>query len=153
MQGTIVNSPPTFFRAKIPEGLLPGDLFIVHVPNAAPITMAVPPNAKGGSYVDIAAPMETASAPIMIAPGSPEILPDAPVMLDRATTGSAILGGCVGLICCGPLGAILCGGGAYYFSNMHSSEFGARLRGVGLATCNCLVDTQQYVTSTVTSNR
>lgn len=140
------SSAPPIFRATIPDGLRPGDHFLVHIPDSPPLTLMVPPNSKGGDFIDIGAPAEiTESTPILVEPAPITVADQQTVTLNKASTGSAILGGVVGLFCCGPIGAILCCGGAYYLSGMPNSGIGARVHSAGTDTCNCLLSVHHYV--------
>jgi len=150
-----MTTSSSLHRVVIPHGLVPGDTFVAKLPNGSPITLVVPPNASGGSCIDITAPVAvTETSPINFQPtttdSSNASSTTGPLVVDRTTVGAGLVAGLLGLILCGPIGGIICGGGAMYVSKAHgNTEVGRRVNEVGDETCNCLLRAQQAIADRV----
>jgi hypothetical protein len=144
------------YRAVIPDGLVPGDHFIVNIPHMPPITVCVPANLKGGSYIDISSPLvlneaapisstEPTGVPTAASTTTDDYSEDT-IQFDKACLGSALLGGILGCILCGNVGAIFLGGGAACVAKTQSeTTVGKKVHEAGKETCNCILRTQKFV--------
>jgi hypothetical protein len=120
---------------QIPPGLRPGDSFIVTPDNCPPFTVVVPEGATPGMFVNVVVPLETRTdgSSYNNSQNNRDYL-----KIDKAVAGAAVVGGVVGLIAIGTVGAVVFAGGAAYAATRTDSKIGQNVRKIGDKSYNGL---------------
>ena len=142
-------------KIMIPPGLSPGDTFIYTPENGRSITVVVPENARSGMYLNIVVPDEVlversdADEPARKTTASDD---SSNIKISKATAGAAIVGGLVGAVVFGPVGAVVLAGGAAYATTRKKGTIGVTARNVGTKTMSGLEKASAWVTKKVQSH-
>jgi hypothetical protein len=138
-------------KILIPPGLSPGDTFIYTPENGRAITVVVPEGSSPGTYINIVSPDEVVVAADSKkqpagATGRPVrsvssrnkdgvgISTDSQnINIGKATAGAALIGGVLGAVVLGPIGALVLAGGAAYATTRKKGNVGKSARKVGTA--------------------
>jgi hypothetical protein len=118
-------------RLEIPSGLRPGDTFLVTPPQGHVFTVIVPQGGLPGAWIEVVVPDETVQAVEVNADGDTD---DAEFRVKKSTAGAAVAGGLVGLLCLGPLGAVIGAAGAAYATTRREGKVGEMARDIGIKT-------------------
>mmetsp|Transcript_7785 Transcript_7785/g.15444 ORF Transcript_7785/g.15444 Transcript_7785/m.15444 type:complete len:183 (-) Transcript_7785:67-615(-) len=121
--------PNQVTKVRIPDGLGPGDSFI-HTPvnGGRSITIVVPDFAKGGSFVEIIVPDE---CDVKKQGDGSSSSSGGDIKISKAAAGAALVGGLVGAMVLGPVGAVALAGGAAYATTRKTGKVGSTARSVG----------------------
>lgn len=139
-------------KVLIPAGLNPGDTFIYTPKDGRSITVVVPANARPGTYLNIVVPDE-----ILVERSDGAELPKFSTdnnnfKINKATAGAALVGGVVGAIVFGPVGAVVLAGGAAYATTRKKGSIGVTARKVGNQTMGGIEKASKWVTKKMSSN-
>lgn len=120
-------------RLEIPPGLRPGDTFLVTPPQGHVFTVIVPEGGGPGAWIEVVVPVEAVQAVEVNADGGAGG-DDAEFRMKKSTAGAAVAGGLVGLLCLGPLGAVIGAAGAAYATTRKEGKVGQVARDIGIKT-------------------
>ena len=119
-------------RLEIPNGLRPGDTFLVTPPQGHVFTVIVPQGGVPGAWIEVVVPDETVPAVEANADGGNS--DDAEFRMKKSTAGAALAGGLVGVLILGPLGAVIGAAGAAYATTRKEGKMGEMARDIGIKT-------------------
>jgi len=144
-------------KIMIPPGLNPGDTFIYTPENGRSITVVVPENARSGMYLNIVVPdevlVERSDAEVPVRSRKSTSGDDSSnIKISKATAGAAIVGGLVGAVVFGPVGAVVLAGGAAYATTRKKGTIGVTARNVGTKTMSGLEKASAWVAKKVSSH-
>lgn len=111
-------------------GLKPGESFIVTPPNGRAFSVEVPKGSVGGDFIEISIPQESDNKN---------------VSFTKAAVGAAVVGGVVGLIVLGPIGAVVLAGGAAYCTTREEGKIGETARKVGNGTWDGMAKSKNWI--------
>ena len=98
----MTTAPANMVRVRVPEGLGPGDSFMVAQENGKEFKVIVPKDALPGSEIEFAVP------------GNDEGVAEDNLVVKKTAAGAAVAGAVVGTILLGPVAGVLLAGGAAY---------------------------------------
>lgn len=111
-------------------GLNPGESFIVTPANGRSFSVQVPKGAVGGDFIEITIPQDGENKNVSVS---------------KAAVGAAVVGGVVGLIVLGPIGAIVLAGGAAYCTTREEGKIGETARKVGNGTWDGMAKSKNWI--------
>lgn len=138
-------------KVLIPSGLVPGDTFIYTPKDGRSITVIVPENARPGTYLNIVVPDEIrversdgAESPKFSADNNN-------FKINKATAGAALVGGVIGAVVFGPVGAVVLAGGAAYATTRKKGSVGVTARKVGNQTMGGIEKASKWVSKKISA--
>ncbi len=139
-------------KVLIPPGLRPGDTFIYTPKDGRSITVIVPENSPPGTYLNIVVPDE-----ILVERSDGAEYPkfssdNNNFKINKATAGAALVGGVIGAVVFGPVGAVVLAGGAAYATTRKKGSIGVTARKVGNQTMSGIEKASKWVTKKVSSS-
>jgi hypothetical protein len=141
---------PAVLKVQVPQGLSPGDTFIVTPSDGRVFTVIVPDGATPGTWIEVIMPTEVEGVV------NNESSKDSPTFkVPKAAAGAAVAGGVVGGLLCmtigAPviLGAAVAGGLGAYATTRKDDKIGDQSRYVGRKTYSGVVSATKMASKSI----